>query len=285
MSFILEALKKVERARAARETPTLHSIALDEKAPRRSSWPWAISGALVLNAAVAGALLWRHEIWDGGLSTDDVAANAAPGSVAPTEPVRVAPETNTADTHARSNAEEESAKAPAPPTAVEPRPPQRKPAAAAPSAETALPTRQQAPRDTPALERQREMREALKPPQPSAFKAPEVKLSEEQEIAKPPTAAMLKQLEQKPVLVPPPEVPRLDEMPSYVEMPAEVQAAVPDLKVSLMAYAPNPAERLVYIKNRRYVEGDVIEGKLKVETITRKGVVLSYDGERFLLPP
>jgi len=41
----------------------------------------------------------------------------------------------------------------------------------------------------------------------------------------------------------------------------------------------------VYIKNRRYVEGDVIEGKLRVETITRKGVVLSYDGERFLLPP
>ena len=74
-------------------------------------------------------------------------------------------------------------------------------------------------------------------------------------------------------------------MPSYVEMPAEVQAAVPDLKVSLMAYVPNPADRLVYIKNRRYVEGDVIEGKLKVEIITRKGVVLSYDGERFLLPP
>lgn len=264
MSFILEALKKVERERAARETPTLHSIALGENAPRRSRWPWVISGALMLNAAVAGALFWRHEIWDGGLRTDDVAANAAPGSVKPTEPARVAPETNTADTHVRSNAEEESAKAATPPTAVEPRPPQ--PAAAAPSAETALPT------------------EALKPPQPSPFKAPEVKLSEEQEIATPPPAAMLKQLEQKPVLAPP-EDPSLDEMPSYVEMPAEVQAAVPDLKVSLMAYVPNAADRLVYIKNRRYVEGDVIEGKLKVEIITRKGVVLSYDGERFLLPP
>ncbi len=230
MSFILEALKKVERERAARETPTLHSIALGENAPRRSRWPWVISGALLLNAAVAGALFW-HE--------------------------------NTADTHVRSNAEEESAKAATPPTAVEPRPPQL--AAAVPSAETALPT------------------EALKPPQPSPFKAPELKLSEEQAIAKPPAAAMLKQLETKPVLAP--EDPSLDEMPSYVEMPAEVQAAVPDLKVSLMAYVPNAADRLVYIKNRRYVEGDVIEGKLKVEVITRKGVVLSYDGERFLLPP
>ncbi|MGH8520515.1 MAG: general secretion pathway protein GspB [Gammaproteobacteria bacterium] len=285
MSFILEALKKVERERAARETPTLHSIALGEKALRRSRWPWVISGALVLNAAVAGALLWRHEIREGGLRTDDVAANAAPGFVEPTEPARGAPEMNTTDTHARSNAKGESAKAApvAPPTAVEPRPPQ--PAAAAPSAETVLPPRQRAPRDTPALDQQREMREVLKSPQPSRFKAPEAKLSEEQEIAKPPTAAMPKQLEQEPVLAPPPEVPRLDEMPSYVEMSADVQAAVPDLKVSLMAYAPNPAERLVYIKNRRYVEGDVIEGKLKVETITRKGVVLSYDGERFLLPP
>ena len=248
MSFILEALKKVERERVARETPTLHSLALEEKAPRRSRWPWLISGALVLNAAVAGALLWQHE--------------------------------NTTDTHARSNVEEESAKAAAPPTAVEPRPP--RPAAPAPSAETALPTRQEAPRDAPAREQQREMREALKSPSP--FKAPKAKLSEKPEIAKPPPAAMPKQLEQKPVLAPP-EDPRLDEMPSYVEMPAEVQAVVPDLKVSLMAYVPNPAERLVYIKNRRYMEGDVIEGKLKVEIITRKGVVLSYDGERFLLPP
>ncbi|MGH8531319.1 MAG: general secretion pathway protein GspB [Gammaproteobacteria bacterium] len=284
MSFILEALKKVERERAARETPTLHSIALGENTPRRSRWPWVISGALVLNAAVAGALLWRHEIRDGGLRTDDVAANAPPGSVEPLEPARVAPEMNTTNMRTRSNAKEESAKAAAPLTAVEPRLPERKPAAAAPSAETALPPRQ-APRDTPAREQQREMREALKSPQPSPFKTPEVKLSEEGAIAEPPPAALLKQLEQKPVLAPPPEVPRLDEMPSYVEMPAEVQAAVPDLKVSLMAYAPNPAERLIYIKNRRYVEGDVIEGKLKVETITRKGVVLSYDGERFLLPP
>ena len=196
MSFILEALKKVERERAARETPTLHSIALGEKAPRRSRWPWVISGALLLNAAVAGALFWRHEIWDGGLRTDDVAANAAPGSVEPTEPTRVALETNTADTHVRSNAEEESAKAATPPTAVEPRPPQL--AAAAPSAETALPSGRR--RAIPGAEQQRDVREALKPPQPSPFKAPEVKLSEEQEIAKPPAAAMLKQLEQKPVL-------------------------------------------------------------------------------------
>ncbi|MGH8507329.1 MAG: general secretion pathway protein GspB [Gammaproteobacteria bacterium] len=283
MSFILEALKKVERERAARETQTLHSIALEEKTPRRSRWPWVISGALVLNAAVAGALLWRHEIWDSGLRTDDIAANAVLGSVEPPEPARTAPEMNTTDTHARSTPKEQGAKAlpVAPPSAVEPRPPQ--PAAAAPNAETTSPLQQQAPRDAPAGKQQLEMRETLKPPQPSPFKPPETKLLEKQKIAKPLPAAILKPLEQK--LAPPPEDPRLDEIPSYAEMPAAVQAAVPDLKVSLMAYAPSPAERLVYIKNRRYVEGDVIEGKLKVETITRKGVVLSYEGARFLLPP
>ncbi|MGH8523184.1 MAG: hypothetical protein ACREXY_02900, partial [Gammaproteobacteria bacterium] len=147
MSFILDALKKVERERAARETPTLHSIALGEKAPRRSWWPWVISGTLVLNAVVAGALLWRHHIWDSGSRTDDVAANAAPGSVEPPEPARVAPEKKTTDAHARSNARGEGVKAAALPSAVEPRPPQ--PGAAAPSVETALPTRQQAPRDAP----------------------------------------------------------------------------------------------------------------------------------------
>ncbi|MBA3494785.1 MAG: general secretion pathway protein GspB [Gammaproteobacteria bacterium] len=282
MSFILEALKKVERERAARETATLHSIALGEKAPRRSRWPWVISGALVLNAAVAGALLWRHELWGGGTTADHAASKAvvAPGSAKRPKLVDIAREMKAPDPRTGPKVKAEIAKtAPMTPPAVDGSR-STQPVVATRSAETALPPRRPAPR-----ERDHEVRDALIPSQPTPIQASGLSLGEEPEIATPQAAATVKGLEKKPMVPVPPEDPRLDGMPSYAEMPAEVQAAVPDLKVSLMAYAPNPAERLVYIKNRRYVEGDVIEDKLKVETITRRGVVLSYEGERFLLPP
>ncbi len=67
-------------------------------------------------------------------------------------------------------------------------------------------------------------------------------------------------------------------------MPAEFRSQVPDLAVNLMAYAQDPSERLVYINNRRYQEGELVEGKLKIDAITREGVVLSYQGRRCLLP-
>lgn len=74
-------------------------------------------------------------------------------------------------------------------------------------------------------------------------------------------------------------------LPRFEQMPPEVQAAVPDLKLNLIAYATDPGQRLVYIKNRRYLEGEIVEGAYRVETIRREGVVLSHRGERFVLMP
>ena len=40
---------------------------------------------------------------------------------------------------------------------------------------------------------------------------------------------------------------------------------------------------MVFINGRRYVEGDVIDGRLKVEEIQEEGVALSEQGRRFTL--
>jgi hypothetical protein len=63
-------------------------------------------------------------------------------------------------------------------------------------------------------------------------------------------------------------------------------AAAPEpagLKLEALIYAEAPAERTIFINGRKYVEGDSIEGRLRVEEIQEEGVVLSEEGRRFTL--
>jgi hypothetical protein len=57
----------------------------------------------------------------------------------------------------------------------------------------------------------------------------------------------------------------------------------PGLKVEALIYAETPAQRTVFISGRKYVEGDSIDGRLRVEEIQEEGVVLSEEGRRFTL--
>jgi len=60
--------------------------------------------------------------------------------------------------------------------------------------------------------------------------------------------------------------------------------ALPELHLDVHVYATRPAERFVYINMRKYHEGSSLpEGPL-VEHIRRDGVVLNYQGLRFILP-
>jgi len=55
------------------------------------------------------------------------------------------------------------------------------------------------------------------------------------------------------------------------------------LKLEALIYSDLPAQRMVFINWRRYTEGDVIDGKLRVEEIQEDGVELSDQGRRFTL--
>jgi general secretion pathway protein B len=59
---------------------------------------------------------------------------------------------------------------------------------------------------------------------------------------------------------------------------------LPDLHLDVHVYATKPAERFVYINMRKYREGAALEEGPTVERIRRDGVVLSYNGLRFVLP-
>jgi hypothetical protein len=57
------------------------------------------------------------------------------------------------------------------------------------------------------------------------------------------------------------------------------------LTLDVLVYSDTPAQRLVFISGKRYGEGDQVDGKYLVESITAEGAVLSREGQRLLLRP
>ncbi len=88
MSYILKALRKSEAERAKGAVPKL-TPQHEPVAPRQGSvWPWVAVAALVVNAVIGGAVLWRSDIvpWlrDMGYEADKaVVAESKPGNAGP----------------------------------------------------------------------------------------------------------------------------------------------------------------------------------------------------------
>jgi general secretion pathway protein B len=79
---------------------------------------------------------------------------------------------------------------------------------------------------------------------------------------------------------------RADEevLPTINEINLTGSQALPELHLDVHVFATKPADRFVYINMRKYHEGNTLpEGPL-VEHIRRDGVVLNYQGLRFILP-
>lgn len=73
-------------------------------------------------------------------------------------------------------------------------------------------------------------------------------------------------------------------LPSISEISLTGAQALPELHLDVHVYATQPAERFVYINMRKYHEGGALQEGPTVERIRRDGVVLNYQGLRFILP-
>jgi len=63
-----------------------------------------------------------------------------------------------------------------------------------------------------------------------------------------------------------------------------VPAGLPPLHLDVHAYAVKPADRFVMINLAQYHIGDTLKEGPRVVDITPQGVILEYQGSRFLLP-
>ena len=70
---------------------------------------------------------------------------------------------------------------------------------------------------------------------------------------------------------------------SIKELPAAIKGSLPELKMTVHSYNEQPQSRFVVINNNTIREGQPINADLKVEQITPNGVILNYQGHRFVL--
>jgi general secretion pathway protein B len=70
---------------------------------------------------------------------------------------------------------------------------------------------------------------------------------------------------------------------SYTDAATSPDSHMPALRVDLHVYAAKPEERFVLINMHRLHEGDSLPEGVRVESITPEGVVVSYQGAKFIL--
>jgi general secretion pathway protein B len=73
-------------------------------------------------------------------------------------------------------------------------------------------------------------------------------------------------------------------LPTISEISLTGAQALPELHLDVHVYATKPAERFVYINMRKYHQGATLQEGPTIERIRRDGVVLDYQGLRFILP-
>lgn len=85
--------------------------------------------------------------------------------------------------------------------------------------------------------------------------------------------------ESKPKTEPEPRQNHID----YWELPGNVREQLPQFRMSVLVYAERPADRFILINGRRRFEGDELQQGLVLREIHREGAVFSYRNYRFMV--
>jgi len=246
MSFILDALRKAAKERD-RQIPVLQRL-LAPPDPESTSISTRASGrlfaALVLNA---GLLLVLLALW-----LRPVLVPPPPGSVTASDP---------------------AASLPSPPAAPEPRS-RTEGRAGEPTRSGRVPVVESAPaaavpKRTP-LEPARPKRALPATPSEPATVVPRQPSGSQRDRPSPARRAA------------PETVPAAT--PAAAPPGPAVVGRVPGLRIEALIYSDLPSMRMIFVNGKKYVEGDFIDGRIRVEEIRDNGVALDDQGHRFTLP-
>ena len=70
-------------------------------------------------------------------------------------------------------------------------------------------------------------------------------------------------------------------IPHQQQLPPDVQRKLPELEVTVHIYSATPSSRLVRMNGRKLVEGDLVDGQVRLEEITKDGLILSLGDTRY----
>lgn len=279
MSYILEALRKVERQRRGRAIPDLATVHGPSAAGRRI-WVPVVSGVLLVNAGLLALLLWyRPETPPAPSPTTQAEAPAADAAGPPP-----------AASDAPASAAAAAAVPPGSPPSTEPAP-----AVVASAPSTAAPVGAQpaepvsAPPAPPASASNERRIGGPEIPDPgssvrTAESGPRVRITvpgsdaaREVEVARGAAAG---------TPAPPPSAGSAGASVKAAvpaDLPPSFRAAVSQLRLEALVYAQSPGDRKVFINGRRYLEGETLDGGILVEKIVEEGALLSYRDHRYVL--
>ena len=261
MSLIVEALKKAQRERDA--IITRPAIEIRQAMPSRRT-PWLplsvaiiIAGLAVGGAFLIGSSTAQHP--DTVLVATKNTYEPAPVTVAPVLPSRPEPVLPAEPVPA------EPAQTVAPPpvesTAPEPHADGEDLRLQAMLARPAVPAQPTAPVAAP------------RPPKVTDTRPDSAQVPRNSRIIaryEPPSASTNRR-------APEPSLPADDEYasaPIIQNLPADIKAKLPELKLNIHVYSADPAKRFVFINSRRYREGATLSDDITLEKITPTGVLL-----------
>ena len=72
--------------------------------------------------------------------------------------------------------------------------------------------------------------------------------------------------------------------PTLTSLGGSAALNLPELRLDLHVYSAKKTERFAFINSKKYTEGQPLNEGPLLEQITNEGVVLSYRGQRFLVP-
>ncbi len=279
MSFILDALKKLEQKRQQDNVPHLTTIHTPDlhKPVKRAVWPYLLLAALVLNAGILLAWLgpWSGKSDETVLLETSVqeqesliaeAVNKAPESIV-SETVPVDNESKP-DTNVRP-VQQIAVSAAEPPVVTSPKgtedistnvqtEEQEAPLSGQPSDSTQFSSLEL----NPSVKELESLRNQIKEELEGAGINNETPNTAPDIIDNPPDKAENDLLE-------------------LSELPIEIRKDIPDISIFGHIYSGNPSSRLVNINGSIVREGDKVTRNLKVKEITVSGVIFDYKGFHF----
>ncbi len=255
MSYILDALRKAERERGSARVPSLAG-ANEDRGQRRGRLAIMTAGFLVL--AIAFLILFRSSL--------TTIFQASPGLTERNQGSIQQGKAREPEGSATGAAESPDSSAGEPPSRQQgsPRPgfTDTKPAAGV-----------TAPRLPEA---------AQNPPEGGQHPGP-VRTVPSREISEPAAARTAEPVEQPGTSPESAAQKETSPAPSVAEAAAVLEEAVARMNLNILLYEEAEGDRRVFINGKKYMKGDLVEGKYLVESITQDGALLSYEGARALL--
>ncbi len=262
MSYILDALKKSAKDRQRGTLPDMLTVQdiVVERPKKRLVWPFLIAVVLLMNA---GVLVW----WLAFSQTEKAAEN-------PTGNASFSLEVN-------KGAEEAAGSAHLSPEFSQPDTSELKPAGSAPAPLTKKTTSDVSVRDPLDSKGEKvvsDIQRETAPHQPGAVNNTLVTPESGPAKPKPADAAVRLSPEAAGTL---PEI--LDENKIYrlSELPPYIRQSLPAFSISALLYSSDPDSRMVSVNDQMMHEGEYLTGGVKVEEITRDGVIFRHQKIRF----